>query len=181
MIDPQLREQALSTLVQHGWSSVRPGLYLHGPSQRLMGFYGEQSVLGVWPVSTGLKGFGNAQDSGQTPMGLHTLGECIGAGQPLGMCFVGRQATGQIVETTEDRSRDYITTRIIRLCGAVPGFNQGPGVDSYERYIYIHGTPHLADLGQPVSHGCVRMHSAHLLELFDQVGPGDLLYIEPGR
>ncbi|MEG3637936.1 L,D-transpeptidase [Magnetococcus sp. PR-3] len=179
MTDTDPLTLGLATLDQHGWSGGRPALYLHGPSQRLIAFNGDRSLLGLWSISTGLNGFGNAEGSGQTPIGLHTLGDCLGEGQPLGMCFVGRQPTGEIVETTTDVQQDYITTRIIRLNGAVPGFNQGEGVDSYQRYIYIHGTPHLDNLGQPVSHGCVRMHSADLLTLFAQVKPGDLMYIDP--
>jgi lipoprotein-anchoring transpeptidase ErfK/SrfK len=40
------------------------------------------------------------------------------------------------------------------------------------RYIYIHGTPDSTPLGKPGSHGCVRMHNADLLELFDLVRAG---------
>jgi lipoprotein-anchoring transpeptidase ErfK/SrfK len=40
------------------------------------------------------------------------------------------------------------------------------------RYIYIHGTPDSTPLGEPGSHGCVRMRNADLLELFDLVPAG---------
>jgi lipoprotein-anchoring transpeptidase ErfK/SrfK len=40
------------------------------------------------------------------------------------------------------------------------------------RYIYIHGTPETTLLGQPGSHGCIRMRNADLVELFDRVATG---------
>jgi lipoprotein-anchoring transpeptidase ErfK/SrfK len=40
------------------------------------------------------------------------------------------------------------------------------------RHIYIHGTPDEAALGAPASHGCIRMSSADVIELFDLVEPG---------
>jgi lipoprotein-anchoring transpeptidase ErfK/SrfK len=40
------------------------------------------------------------------------------------------------------------------------------------RYIYIHGCPDSEPLGQPGSHGCVRMSNADILALYDQVRIG---------
>ena len=45
------------------------------------------------------------------------------------------------------------------------------------RYIYIHGCPDEISLGIPLSHGCVRMHNAAVVELFDQVQAGDRVMI----
>jgi hypothetical protein len=42
-------------------------------------------------------------------------------------------------------------------------------VDSRERYIYLHGTNHEAELGRPASHGCIRLANAAILELFERV------------
>ena len=55
--------------------------------------------------------------------------------------------------------------------------NRGGDVDTLRRYIYIHGTPDSEPMGIPKSHGCVRMRSADLLELFDMVSPGTLVDI----
>jgi lipoprotein-anchoring transpeptidase ErfK/SrfK len=59
-----------------------------------------------------------------------------------------------------------------------PGVNSGGNVDSYERYIYIHGTNHEERLGTPNSAGCMHLAALDLIELFDQVRVGDLVWIE---
>jgi L,D-transpeptidase YbiS len=40
------------------------------------------------------------------------------------------------------------------------------------RYIYLHGTPEETPLGQPGSHGCVRMANRDIIELFELVDAG---------
>ena len=45
------------------------------------------------------------------------------------------------------------------------------------RYIYIHGTNHEDALGQPVSHGCVRMANADMIDLFERLTVGDPVVI----
>nr|CRH07917.1 Conserved protein of unknown function [Candidatus Magnetococcus massalia] len=168
------------TLYQHGWQGARPALYLHGPSQQLFAYHGDGALWGRWRISTARHGFGNQDGSGCTPTGCHQLGDFIGDGEPIGMRFIGREPTGEVALTPLDPTADYITTRIIRLKGTETGINEGAGVDSFARYIYIHGTPHEAQLGQPVSHGCIRMKSAHLMTLFAGFAPGDQLYIDAG-
>ena len=41
--------------------------------------------------------------------------------------------------------------------------------NTHDRYIYIHGTNHEEDIGEPASHGCIRMRNADLVELFELV------------
>ena len=41
-----------------------------------------------------------------------------------------------------------------------------------QRYIYIHGTPDSEPMGEPRSHGCVRMRNADVIALFDRVPAG---------
>jgi lipoprotein-anchoring transpeptidase ErfK/SrfK len=53
-----------------------------------------------------------------------------------------------------------------------PGRNKGGTVDTYNRYIYIHGTNEEHKLGTPASHGCIRMRNADVAELFDRVKVG---------
>ncbi|MBF0096159.1 MAG: L,D-transpeptidase [Magnetococcales bacterium] len=132
-----------------------------------------------WPVSTAANGFGNRQDSGCTPVGLHRIAACIGAGEPCGMCFKSRLPTGQILPDCTEPSGDFITTRILWLEGLEEGVNRGEGCDSKARYVYIHGTPYSTQLGQPVSAGCVRMHNLDVLTLFDLVQEGTLVWIHP--
>ena len=117
-------------------------------------------------------------DSYGTPTGLHQLGDKIGEGQPLGTVFKGRVAVKHFSEFSDaEQAANLITTRIIRICGLEPGINCGQGCDSYERYVYIHGTNHEDRIGQPFSGGCIEMLNHEVLELFELVEPGDLLWI----
>ena len=60
--------------------------------------------------------------------------------------------------------------------------NAGPGIDTFDRYIYIHGTNQEHLLGQPVSHGCIRMANRDVAELFDAIGDeAAWCWIGPGR
>ena len=74
-------------------------------------------------------------------------------------------------------SDDEITSRILWLDGMEEGVNKGGIHDSYERYIYIHGTSDERRIGQPVSIGCVRMKNVDVIELFDEVLISDLVII----
>lgn len=46
-------------------------------------------------------------------------------------------------------------------------------------WIGFHGTPNPGSVGQAVSHGCVRMHNAHIDQLFYQVGLGTQVLVKP--
>ncbi|MEO5376919.1 MAG: L,D-transpeptidase [Magnetococcus sp. DMHC-6] len=173
-----LPASVLARLKSGGWSGTPPALVLLGTEQRLYCIE-NKSILGVWPVSTGAAGFGNRENSGRTPTGLHRIHSAIGHDAPLGMAFKGRQATGEIILDSDDPTQDHITTRILWLEGLEPGFNQGTGVDTYNRYIYIHGTPQVSRLGQPASAGCVRMSGEEICHLFPLVGVGTLVLIIP--
>ena len=176
MIEPL--ETARAALKGAGWDGRQAALVVLGAEQRLYCLENEASGPG-WPVSTGSAGFGCQEESGRTPTGLHRVCARIGADAPSGMAFKGRQPTGEIVPDNSAPGRDLITSRILWLDGLEPGVNRGPGVDTRERYIYIHGTPHTADLGQPVSAGCVRMDNRHILELFERVAVDTLVLILP--
>jgi UDP-N-acetylmuramate--alanine ligase len=70
-------------------------------------------------------------------------------------------------------------TRILRLEGLEEGINKGPGVDSFERYIYIHGTGREDLIGTPLSHGCVCLRNLDIIRLFGMVKESTLVYIDP--
>ena len=65
--------------------------------------------------------------------------------------------------------RDWILSRILWLSGCEPGRNRLGQVDTFRRYIYLHGTPDNQPMGVPLSHGCVRLRNADLLSLFPRV------------
>jgi len=133
-----------------------------------------ERLLASFPVSTSGYGTGSEPGSNQTPLGRFAVGEKIGAGAPLGAVFVGRAPTGEIapLESPGDPS-DRITTRILWLDGLEPH-----NANTHARYIYIHGTNHEERLGEPCSHGCVRMANADVAALFDLVEPGTEVAIE---
>ena len=142
-------------------------------------FYRSQSLVKAYPVSTSRRPPSNQKDSLGTPRGLHAIGDRIGAGQPPGMVFKGRVSTGHHFSevTGHDSELNLITSRILRLRGLEPGANQGGNVDSYDRYIYIHGTNHEDRIGRPVSAGCILMRNMDIIELYDEVRSGDLVWI----
>ncbi|WPJ97986.1 L,D-transpeptidase [Coraliomargarita algicola] len=118
-------------------------------------------------------------DSFGTPSGLHTIADKIGADAPEGMVFKGRVATGELYTevSEEDAARSLITSRILRMRGLEPGKNSGPGCDTYDRYVYIHGTNKEELIGQPASAGCVQLRNREMIELFERVEAGDLVWI----
>ncbi len=50
--------------------------------------------------------------------------------------------------------------------------------NTFQRYIYIHGTNDENSLGRPASHGCVRMKNREVIELFDLVPVDTPVWIE---
>ncbi len=129
-----------------------------------------------YPVSTSANGVGGAEGSYRTPPGLHRVHARIGAGSPAGAVFQERQPTGRIWRG-EPSGEDLILTRVLPLEGLEPGVNQGPGCDSLQRCIYIHGTNQEDRLGTPVSHGCIRMANRDVMDLFERLEPGDLVVV----
>ena len=95
-------------------------------------------------------------------------------GQPSGMKFKSRKATGEIVPVNAP-GRDPIVTRILWLKGL-----EAQNQNTYSRYIYIHGTPEEHRIGTPASYGCVRMRSPDIVWLYDTVGKGAKVEIVPG-
>jgi lipoprotein-anchoring transpeptidase ErfK/SrfK len=96
------------------------------------------------------------------------------------MVFKARVPTGrhfsEIPGDEADRS-NLITSRILWLRGLEPGVNRGEGVDTHDRYIYIHGTQREDMIGTPMSAGCVLMRNMDIIELYDEVRTGDLVWI----
>lgn len=131
-----------------------------------------QKVIKKYPISTSAYGIGNKTNSNQTPLGLHTIKQKIGDNVPLGGLFYSRQFSGRVAKiiTAEEKSlTDDVTSRIMWLHGEETGINRGRDVDSYKRFIYIHGTTEEGYIGVPTSHGCIRMKNADVIELYNLV------------
>lgn len=136
-----------------------------------------------YPVSTSKNGAGELKDSFCTPRGKHIIRAKIGAGAAENTVFVGRRPSGERYTPElgeQNPGRDWILTRILWLSGREPGFNRLGKVDTMQRYIYIHGSPDSAAMGEPGSIGCIRMRNRDVVELFDQVAPGTAVYISDG-
>ena len=172
----QLIEQAVVKYNVSGDMNNQRWLLVDAHRQRLVLVVG-CAPQHTWLVSTASAGLDNRQDSGGTPPGTHRIARKIGASSPVGTIFSSREATGEVWQPGQKSADDLILTRILTLAGCEPGFNQGPGVDSEERHIYLHGTNDEARLGEAVSHGCVRMSNADICEVFDLVEEGDSLVI----
>lgn len=152
------------------------------PRQRLSLQTDDRIVMDV-AVSTAARGAGEQSGSECTPRGLHYIRARIGAGCAVNTVFQGRRPTGEIYAAELARrfpERDWILTRILWLCGMEPGKNRLGSVDTMRRYIYIHGTPDDTLLGQPGSHGCIRMANADVIRLFDAVSVGTRVVISEG-
>jgi L,D-transpeptidase YbiS len=126
----------------------------------------------TYRVSTGAKGVGCEVGSFKTAAGKLKISKKIGDGLPLGAVLKSRIPTGEIwsqdpENPLSESSEDLVLTRVLWLEGA-----EEHNTNTLGRYIYIHGTnqPHL--LGQPVSHGCIRVSNEDVLELYEVLGEG---------
>jgi len=154
-------------------------------AQQLLGFWQDDCLVKSHVVSTSRRPPSNVKDSLGTPRGLHEISEKHGAGQPPGIVFKARVATGKhfFEYPADEQEKHLITTRILWLGGLEPGYNAGTNpagetVDTKQRYIYIHGTNHEELLGAPSSIGCIELSNLGVLELFDQVRVKDFVWIE---
>jgi len=131
------------------------------------------SVEKVYPVSTSAKGVGFTPGSYRTPTGRFEIADKIGEGAPAGTIFSSRLPVG-LWQPGDETDSDLVLTRILRVQGREP-----ENANSYDRYIYLHGTNQESRLGTPASHGCIRLSNADIVELFERIEPGTPLEILP--
>jgi lipoprotein-anchoring transpeptidase ErfK/SrfK len=126
-------------------------------------------------ISSSKYGEGSTANSFKTPLGKHSVKTMIGENALKNTIFISRINTkrqADIIESFNDSSDDYVTSRIIWLTGEEPGFNSGEGIDSYNRYIYIHGTHEEGLIGTKASHGCIRMFNDDVIKLYSMIKKG---------
>lgn len=141
-------------------------------SAQALYLFNNEELINRYPISSSKFGIGNKKNSNKTPLGVHVVQNMIGKNAPLGTIFKARGNTKKIAKIYKDPidvKTDLVTTRIIWLKGLEPNINVGDGIDSYSRYIYIHGTPEEGLIGQPASHGCIRMLNADVIDLFNNI------------
>lgn len=135
-----------------------------------------------YTISSSRYGIGSEAGSFKTPLGIHRVARKIGDEAEWGTIFKSRINTGEIASIVPEpvhTNDDNVTTRILWLEGQEPGLNQGEGIDSYQRFIYIHGTHEEGLLGQPASKGCIRMSNNDVIDVFEQLPDDALVLILP--
>ena len=140
----------------------------------------KQKIISTYVISSSKYGVGNQIGSNKTPKGLHFIKKKIGDNTPINGKMIGRKFTGEIAKIFSDKTisdTDDITTRILWLSGLEEGLNKGKNIDSFKRYIYIHGTSEEGRLGIPSSHGCIRMKNKDVIDLYKKVEVGTLVLI----
>ena len=135
-------------------------------------------VSGNLIVSGNIIGY---SDEEGVELGMHEIKEKIGENAEINTIFISRINTmrkAEIYKSIYDSSNDYVTSRILWLSGLEEGLNKGSGIDSYDRYIYIHGTHEEGLIGQKASDGCIRMFNKDVVYLFNIVSKGTKVYIK---
>ena len=137
-------------------------------------------IIKTYVISSSKYGKGNKEGSNKTPLGIHKIKEKYGKKTPKNGRMIGRVFYGDIAKIYSDKTMsktDDITSRILWLEGMEDGKNKGKGIDSYNRYIYIHGTSEEGWIGEPASHGCIRMKNKDVIDLYKLIEVGTLVLI----
>lgn len=162
LLTVSVADQRMSLFERRGW--------LH-PESRFPHYVFRRRFV----VSTSRFGVGQAMHSNQTPLGLHRIARKVGGGDPVGTVFESREAVGF---TWQGRPTASIVHRILWLEGLEPGLNRGGQVDTFRRYIYIHGYGDESTLGRPQSRGCIHVAAADLMPLHDRLPLHTLVWID---
>ncbi len=138
---------------------------INATSQRLELLNESGQVLFSAPVSTGRAGPGCQEGSGRTPTGRFAIYSLHGQNAPAMTVFRGRLPVGTWPGAAQ--GDDAILARIITLEGLEPH-----NANTRARYIYIHGTADVGNLGTPASHGCIRLAPESMVQLFEHARLG---------
>jgi lipoprotein-anchoring transpeptidase ErfK/SrfK len=130
--------------------------------EQLLRLKRDDETLRTYPISSSRFGLGSEEGSMKTPLGEFRVAEKIGHEAAPGTIFKARVALGP--DDPLPDTEDFITSRILWLEGL-----DEDNANTRDRFIYIHGTKHEDKIGQPDSHGCIRMRNDDVIELFDLV------------
>ena len=131
----------------------------------------DETPIRSYPVSTSRFGIGTEEGSMKTPTGRFRVAEKIGDGLPCDAVFQSRVPLKP--DDPLPPTQDLVMSRILWLDGL-----DEHNANTRDRFIYIHGTKHEDKIGNPASHGCVRMRNEDVVELFDLVDEGAHVTIE---
>lgn len=152
-------------------SLASPRLEISAGMQQVR-LYDGHRIVRDWACSTSKYGLGFTEGSNKTPLGSFEVKEKYGDGAEIGTIFKSRLPVGKWTPGMETQS-DLVLTRILWLGGLEPR-----NANTYQRYIYIHGTNDEASIGRIASHGCIRMRNREVIELFDLVPVGTPVWID---
>lgn len=165
--------------IDSSYKSLENLIYVDISSQTLS-YIVKGTVSKKYNISSSYYGTGSVANSLKTPLGKHEIYKKIGNELPTNAILKGRVWNGAIADIIEgpiDTDYDHVTSRILWLDGLEEGKNKGNGVDSRNRYIYIHGTAEEGLIGKPASDGCIRMYNNEVIELFELVSEKTQVWI----
>ena len=165
--------------IDSSYKSLENLIYVDISSQTLS-YIVKGTVSKKYNISSSYYGTGSEANSLKTPLGKHEIYKKIGNELPINAILKGRVWNGAIADIIEgpiDTDYDHVTSRILWLDGLEEGKNKGNGVDSRNRYIYIHGTAEEGLIGKPASDGCIRMYNKEVIELFELVSEKTQVWI----
>ena len=165
--------------IDSSYKSLENLIYVDISSQTLS-YIVKGTVSKKYNISSSYYGTGSEANSLKTPLGKHEIYKKIGNELPTNAILKGRVWNGAIADIIEgpiDTDYDHVTSRILWLDGLEEGKNRGNGVDSRNRYIYIHGTAEEGLIGKPASDGCIRMYNNEVIELFELVSEKTQVWI----
>jgi len=148
--------------------------------EQKLNHYSDCKIKADYDVSTSIAPPSCIENSFGTPLGLHCVEKKIGSNSRLGSVFKDREDTGLLYSeySEQDQQSNLITSRILWLRGLEPGKNQGENCDTYNRFIYIHGSNHEELIGTPQSSGCIEMKNQNIVTLFNEAPEGTLVWIK---
>ena len=147
-------------------------------AQQTMYFYRDGKLKKQYIISTSKHGIGQENGSLRTPLGLHVIADKIGDNAAKNTVFISRIDTGKNVREFNDwQTKGYVTSRIFRMKGLQAGYNFGGNVDTYERFVYIHGLANEVNAGRPSTAGCIGMKNDDIIELFSTLNLGSFVLI----
>jgi len=162
-------------------------LIIYSKTQRAELFEGENSI-DIFIISTAKNGLGNIEDSNCTPIGKMLIAYKIGGGKnsvseikkpideripiepkdpaPIYTIFEDRLRVG--IWNHKGKSAAHVLTRILWLEGL-----EESNKNTFERYIYLHGTSSEDRLGTPNTHGCIVFSNQDIIKLYRLMSLGD--------
>jgi hypothetical protein len=169
-------------LAQHDWERwVGEGIGVWvSVQEQTMRIIENGSIIWEARCATAKKGTGSEMNSYKTPLGWHSVAKKVGDGAPWGQVFEEAKPKKEVWKPGQAVKKDLVLTRILWLTGEEPGKNKGGTVDSYSRYIYIHGTNEEEKIGMPSSMGCVRLRNDDVIQAYEKIPLGTKVLITAG-